>query len=70
VELWTVYDRPRDFPRHCAVRKVLVEEDGLAPADWHLFQSLDEARAALSRRGLIAVPRDLQDDPALVETWV
>jgi hypothetical protein len=70
VELWTVYDRPRDFPAHCAVRKVLVEEEGLEPADWHLFRSLNEARAALARRGLIAVPRDVRDDPALVETWV
>jgi len=33
VELWTVYDRPVDHPRHCAVRKVLIEDDGLSPAD-------------------------------------
>ncbi|TMA26143.1 MAG: hypothetical protein E6J78_15110 [Deltaproteobacteria bacterium] len=70
MELWTVYDRPRDFPQHCAVRKVLVEEDGLEPADWHLFRSLQEARAALARRGLIPVPRGVRDDPALVETWL
>jgi hypothetical protein len=52
------------------VRKVLVEDDGLSPDDWHLFQSVQEARSALARRGLIRVPRAAQDDPALVETWL
>ncbi|MGZ6144015.1 MAG: hypothetical protein ACXWLM_11805 [Myxococcales bacterium] len=70
MELWTVYDRPKDHPRHCAVRKILVEEEGLQPDDWHLFTSVQEARSALARRGLICVPRAEQDEPALVETWV
>ena len=70
MELWTVYDRPPDHPRHCAVRKVLVEDDGLNPDGWHLFGSIFEARSALARRGLTRVPRAAQDDPALVETWL
>jgi len=70
VELWTVYDRPADHPRHCAVRKVLVEDEGLLPADWQLFQTVYEARSALARRGLICVPRAEQDEPALIETWL
>ena len=70
MELWTVYDRPADHPQHCAVRKVLVADDGLSPADTQLFQSVLEARAALARRGLIRVPRAQEDEPALVETWL
>jgi hypothetical protein len=70
VELWSVYDHPVDHPDCCAVRKILVEEDGLSPAEWQRFQTLQAARAALSRRGLIRVPRAEQDDPALVETWL
>jgi hypothetical protein len=70
MELWTVYDRPPDHPKHCAVRKVLVEDDGLRPADWHLFESVVDARSVLARRGLIRVPRASEDDPALVETWL
>lgn len=70
MELWTVYDRPADHPRHCAVRKVLVEDDGLSPRDLQLFQSVQEARSALARRGLICVPRAQQDEPALLETWL
>ena len=46
------------------------EDEGLLPAEWQLFQSLQDARAALARRGLIRVPRAAEDDPALVETWL
>ncbi len=70
MELWSVYDRPPDHPRHCAVRKVLVRDDGLRPADLHLFDSVIEARSALARRGLTRVPRGEHDEPALVETWL
>jgi hypothetical protein len=70
VELWSVYDHPAEHPGCCAVRKILVEDDGLSPAEWELFQSLQEARRVLSRRGLIRVPRGDQDDPALTETWL
>jgi hypothetical protein len=70
MELWTVYDRPPEHPQKIAVRKVLVEEDGLSPGDWQVFRSLHEARAALARRGLIAVPRSENDHPALVEIWL
>ena len=70
MQLWTVYDGAADHPSHCAVRKILVEDDGLRPAEWELFPSLQEARSVLARRGLIRVPRGDQDDPALVETWL
>ena len=70
MELWTIYDRPADHPRHCTVRKVLVADDGLSSEDTQLFQSVLEARSALARRGLIRVPRSQEDDPALVETWL
>ena len=28
VELWSVFDHPADHPHCCAVRKILVEDDG------------------------------------------
>ena len=70
MEIWSVYHRPADHTDGCSVRKILVEDDGLLPAEWQLFQNLQEARAALARRGLIRVPRGTADDPALVETWL
>ena len=52
------------------MQRVIVADDGLAPGDWEVFRTLQEARAALARRGLIRVPRGAQDEPALVETWL
>jgi hypothetical protein len=70
VQLFSVYERAANHPDCCAVRRVLVADDGLAPAGWQLFRSLQEARAALARRGLTRVPRGEQDEPGLVETWL
>lgn len=70
MELWSVYDPSPDQPGCCAVRKILVEDDGLSPGEWEVFHSLEEARRILARRGLIRVPRSVQDDPALVEFWL
>lgn len=70
MELWAVYVQPDEHPGQCAVRKVLVEDDGLSPADTQLFRSVVEARSAMARRGLIRVPRGDDDEPALLETWL
>ena len=70
MELFSVYRRAAGEAERCAVQRVIVADDGLAPGDWEVFRSLQEARAALARRGLIRVPRGAQDEPALVETWL
>jgi len=56
-------------PGHCAVRKMLVEDDGLRPAEWELSPAGRSAQRPRSPR-LDRVPRGDQDDPALVETWL
>jgi len=68
VELWSVYRKPAEPA--CAVRKVLVEQDGLRCDGEQTFSNVWEARSVLSRRGLVRVPRGPSDDPALLETWV
>ena len=50
VELWSVYNQPSE--RHCSVRKVLVEDDGLRNAGEQLFENIWQARSVLARRGL------------------
>jgi hypothetical protein len=68
VELWTLYNRPTD--RRCAVRKVLVEDEGLQATDEQLFRNVQEARSVLARRGLVRVPRADDDEPTMIETWL
>jgi hypothetical protein len=68
MELWSVHEEPR--ARGCAVRKVLVEQDGLRCAGEQRFDSVWQARAVLARRGLVRVPRGPADEPTLLETWL
>jgi hypothetical protein len=68
VELWSVYHRASE--RRCAVRKVLVEEDGLRADGEQLFENIWQARSVLARRGLVRIPRAPEDEPNLLETWV
>jgi hypothetical protein len=68
VEIWSVYHQPTEA--FFAVRKVIVEQDGLRCADEQLFSNVWEARSVLVRRGLVRVPRAPDDEPGLVETWL
>jgi hypothetical protein len=68
VEIWSVYHQPVE-PR-CAVRKLLIGQDGLCCASEQLFETLIEARSSLARRGLVKVPRAPGDEPSLIETWL
>jgi hypothetical protein len=68
VELWSVYHQAAEAS--CAVRKVIVEQDGLRCTGEQLFGSVWEARSVLARRGLVRVPRGAGDEPSLVETWL
>jgi len=70
VELWTVYDHPPDHPDAFVVRRILVGDEGLLPADSQVFHTVHEARSTLAERGLTRIPRGPGDDPALVETWL
>lgn len=70
LELWTVYDRPADFPSSAVARHWLVGPDGAASSDGLLIApSLDLLRAMLPA-GMVVIPRDERDDPAIVETWL
>jgi hypothetical protein len=68
VEIWSVYHQPTET--FCAVRKVVVEQDGLRCADEQLFANVWEARSILIRRGLVRVPRAPGDESSLIETWL
>lgn len=64
--LWTVYDKPLDFPDNFVARKFLNS----SPTQEVLTAtSLDEIRALLPL-GLTRLPRMDEDDPNIVEVWL
>ena len=71
LEVWTVYRRPVDVPAAAFV--VRVHEIGagqvVATDRWWSAPRLAQARAWIPA-GLVCIPREPSDDPAVVEVWL
>jgi hypothetical protein len=66
--MWTIYDHPRDYPDHFAVRCWY----GLTPEDsvTH-WVTLHEARQyIIDQGGSVPLERFALDDPVIVEVWL
>ncbi len=69
LSLWTVYERPTDFPEKFVARRWIVAPQPLATDDAIFADDLEGLRKMIPA-GLIQIPRQLGDDPVIVETWV
>jgi hypothetical protein len=65
LSLWTIYDRPADYPDGFLARR--FEND--QPSDDVLVGTLEALRRYFLERGLVCVTADPEDDPVIVETW-
>ncbi len=68
LSMWTVYERPLDFPSQFVVRRWLVGSTVDSTADVLLADDLATIREKLPQ-GLFRIPAHPGDDPAIVETW-
>lgn len=66
LELWTIYDKPDDFPGGFVARKWLLDQP---TSELLQNQTLEGIRAMLPH-GLMCLPRAPEDDPRIVETWI
>jgi hypothetical protein len=65
--LWTVYERPRDFPNSCVARKWIGEN----PTPQILIApSVEALRVIFRGAGLACIPRQEGDEPHIVEIWL
>jgi len=69
VEMWAIYDHPKDNPEHFVVRRWESTAKGIIPQEATLHDSLEEARASLPE-GLWNLGRYDRDDPKIVEVWI
>lgn len=66
LELFVIYDHPRDYPGHFVVRRW----SGAKPTqDFAIADTLEKARAEVPM-GLHRLPHQQGEDPAIVETWI
>jgi len=70
LTMWSVYDHPSDYPDAFVARK--FEARGgitVATSDMFTAPTLNELRRLLPP-GLVCFPRNPDDDPVIVETWL
>lgn len=69
LPMWTVYNRPSDYPDQFVVRLGLIRKP--EPAALHaviLGPTLDDVRSRIPF-GLHRMDRDPNDEPCIVEVW-
>ena len=71
LTIWTIFDKPKDFPEGYIARRFEVSEGGrtLATRDT-LTGKLEDIRMALEKAGLMKMAREDGDEPQIVENWV
>ena len=67
---WVITENPSDFPGQFVARKWLIGS-GTTAATTEIFtgKTLDEVRDLLPAH-LVKLPRDPNDDPVIVESWI
>mgnify|MGYP001590155104 CR=1 FL=1 len=69
LDMFTVYENPRDAPGLFVVRRHVIGPGGPQPAEGFAFSTLTAARAAIPP-GCFCLGRQPTDEPQIVETWV
>jgi hypothetical protein len=71
LTLWTVYDKPKDFPEKYVARLFVTSASGAHPTDQiFVADTITEIREEMIRRGLSCLARSDNDDPVIVEVWL
>lgn len=66
--MWTIYEKPRDFPDKWCVRVWWGE---VSEPTGHACDSLELARLVVEKQGgCFRIPRSPDDDPVIVESWL
>lgn len=71
VSMWTVYDRPLDYPSHIVVRRCYAGANVVMhSAECELFENVEQARQSLKGAGHYCIGRMPDDEPHVVEVWL
>lgn len=69
-QVWTIYEKPKDFPGHYVLRVSLLRDGQVLPLPvCLLFFRLEDAREAIPN-GLMNFGRSDGDDPSIKEVWI
>jgi hypothetical protein len=67
LAIWTIFDHPKDYPEGFIAR---MFEVGEGPTDQSVTGDLAFIRQVFEDVGLTCIPRDPNDEPQIVESWL
>ena len=71
LSIWTIYEKPLDFPLLYVARRFEIMRDGPRPTeDVITSRDIELVRRALSLRGLTPLPREEGERVQIVESWI
>lgn len=70
LSIWTVYDRPKDYPDTFVARRFEAGKGVHGPTGDTVTGDLNQIREAMNMNGLYRMPRAPSDDRHIVETWM
>ncbi|TAZ20728.1 hypothetical protein ELH77_19170 [Rhizobium ruizarguesonis] len=71
LDIWTICERPSDFPDSFTARCHSVTSAGSEPTGLLLVaDDIETLRKEMIRRGLTCISREPGDDPVIVESWL
>jgi hypothetical protein len=73
LSMWTIYDRPDDYPRSVVARKWVIDDgDAVPTGDLIVSPDIPSCRESLRRLdpSLTRLNRLPQDEPHIVENWL
>jgi len=69
--MWTVYNRPTDYPESYVARRFEIRPEGPTPTnDVVRSGDVEVIRRFLALHGLTCLSRRDDDEPHIMETWV
>lgn len=71
LEMWVVYDKPKDYPEHIMARKWNISAGKVVPTETVICHTqYINLEITLEQKGLHKLPPDPHDDPKIKEVWV
>ena len=70
LAIYTIYENPKDYPGLFVVRRWEIMPGSVQVSRWvRTALTINQARALLPY-GVVCLPRNTEDDPSLVGSWI
>jgi hypothetical protein len=70
LPIWTVYNRPSDYPNGYIARLHLTGDGAMGATDLTIKADLSDIRRVLRLAGLTKMAREPEDMPQIIESWL